>query len=131
VNPTTFVGGIQVGAPGTIPFGLNAPVSPPRSCIANPGGGVPDGTQLLSLTQNPGVPGGNNAPPAAVVAPAPAAPNPPRPPPANVDAGGFRRQNGLDAQQLNAGFQSLTTSSTCTGKLFSHHMKLHLINVLF
>ena len=117
MNPTTFVGGVQVGAPGTIPFGFNAAVSPPRSCPANPGGGVPDGTQLRALTQNPraasggndaGAGGGNNAasaPPAASAQPS------------------FRLQNGLDAQELNASFESLTASSRCTGRLL-HHAKV-------
>lgn len=59
-NPTTFVGGIAVGGNGTIPFGMNAPVNPAGSCPANPSGPIADGTQLVDLTQNPGV-GGTTA----------------------------------------------------------------------
>jgi hypothetical protein len=76
---------------------------------------VPDGKQLVTLTQNPSAPGGaGNTPPAAAAAapPAAAAAN------ANMDAGGFRRQNGLDAQQLNASFENLSATSPCTGTLF-------------
>ena len=57
----TFVGGIAVGSPGTIPFGLNAPVNPPGSCPANPTGPVPDGQQLVDITQDPGVPSAGGA----------------------------------------------------------------------
>jgi hypothetical protein len=57
-DATVFVGGVQVGAPGTIPFGLSSPLSPPGSCAANPSGPIADGTQLVDLTQDPGVPGG-------------------------------------------------------------------------
>ncbi|TFK39998.1 hypothetical protein BDQ12DRAFT_698039 [Crucibulum laeve] len=60
-NPTTFVGGVAVGQPGTIPFGLNAPLSPAGSCPANPNGPVPDGQQLVDITQNPGATAGNAA----------------------------------------------------------------------
>ncbi|KAG1864851.1 hypothetical protein F4604DRAFT_1012960 [Suillus subluteus] len=59
-NPTTFVGGIAVGGNGTIPFGMSAPVNPAGSCLANPSGPIADGTQLVDLTQNPGV-GGTTA----------------------------------------------------------------------
>jgi len=54
-NPTTFVGGVAVGQPGTIPFGKSSPISPPGSCPANPGGPIADGSQLVDITQNPGV----------------------------------------------------------------------------
>ncbi|KAG2346733.1 hypothetical protein BDR05DRAFT_906286 [Suillus weaverae] len=56
-NPTTFVGGIAVGGNGTIPFGMSAPVNPAGSCPANPSGPIADGSQLVDLTQNPGVGG--------------------------------------------------------------------------
>ncbi|KAH7885810.1 hypothetical protein F5I97DRAFT_1875615 [Phlebopus sp. FC_14] len=56
---TTFVGGITVGGNGTIPFGMSAPLSPPGSCPANPSGPLADGTQLVDLTQDPGVSGSN------------------------------------------------------------------------
>lgn len=59
-NPTTFVGSIAVGGNGTIPFGMSAPVSPAGSCPANPSGPIADGSQLVDLTQNPGV-GGTTA----------------------------------------------------------------------
>lgn len=67
-NPTTFVGGVAVGAPGTIPFGMSSPLSPPGSCPAHTGGPIADGTQLVDITQDPGVQGGgnnNNPPPTA------------------------------------------------------------------
>ena len=47
----TFVGGLTVGSPGTIPFGQSTPVSPPGSCPASPLGPVPDGQQLLDFIQ--------------------------------------------------------------------------------
>jgi len=53
----TFVGGATVGSAGTIPFGLNAPVSPAGSCPANPNGPIADGSQLVDVTQNPGAVG--------------------------------------------------------------------------
>ncbi|KAF8575964.1 hypothetical protein K439DRAFT_697941 [Ramaria rubella] len=62
VDPQTFTNNVKVGGPGTIPFGLSAPLSPAGSCKANPQGGIPDGSQLVDLTQNPGVgsAGGNS-----------------------------------------------------------------------
>ncbi|KIJ65151.1 hypothetical protein HYDPIDRAFT_89084 [Hydnomerulius pinastri MD-312] len=59
-DPKTFVGGIAVGGNGTIPFGMSAPLSPAGSCPANPSGPIADGTQLVDLTQNPGVAAGNS-----------------------------------------------------------------------
>ena len=57
VNPTKFVGGAAVGDPNTIPFALNGqPVNPPGSCPAHPEGPIPDGSQLVDITQDPGVP---------------------------------------------------------------------------
>ena len=53
-NPKVFVGGIAVGGPGTIPFGQNAPLSPPGSCPAHTSGPITDGTQLSDLTTSPG-----------------------------------------------------------------------------
>ncbi|KAH9941476.1 hypothetical protein B0H21DRAFT_884815 [Amylocystis lapponica] len=55
VNEKTFVGGLAAGSAGTIPFGLSAAVSPAGSCPANPSGPIPDGQQLVDITQNPGV----------------------------------------------------------------------------
>lgn len=54
VNPQQFTVG-AVGSPGTIPFGLNAPVSPAGSCPAHPQGPIPDGQQLNTIVQDPGV----------------------------------------------------------------------------
>ncbi|KAG2125026.1 hypothetical protein DEU56DRAFT_825949 [Suillus clintonianus] len=56
-NPTTFVGSIAVGGNGTIPFGMSAAVNPAGSCPANPSGPIADGSQLVDITQNPGVGG--------------------------------------------------------------------------
>ncbi|OBZ65227.1 hypothetical protein A0H81_14698 [Grifola frondosa] len=49
----TFVGGVAVGGAGTIPFGQSSPLSPAGSCPANPSGPIPDGQQLVSITQVP------------------------------------------------------------------------------
>ncbi|CAL1715639.1 unnamed protein product [Somion occarium] len=54
-DPKTFAGGIAAGQTGTIPFGQNAPLDPAGSCPANPQGPIPDGQQLVSITQDPGV----------------------------------------------------------------------------
>ncbi|GLB41792.1 putative carbohydrate-binding module family 19 protein [Lyophyllum shimeji] len=133
-NQKVFVGGVAVGQPGTIPFGKNAPVSPPGSCPANPQGPIADGTQLVDITQNPGVGSAGNgnagntapqtskappAPPASTATVAPSAPSAsaPSPPassaPANTGAGGFKLQNGKDAQALNAKFKTLNANSAC------------------
>jgi len=50
----TFVGGVAVGAPGTIPFGQSKPLDPRGSCPAHPDGPITDGTQLVDITQDPG-----------------------------------------------------------------------------
>lgn len=50
-----FVGGLALGSPGTIPFGMTAALNPLGSCKANPSGPIADGTQLVDLTQDPGV----------------------------------------------------------------------------
>ncbi|KAH9847602.1 hypothetical protein C2E23DRAFT_863242 [Lenzites betulinus] len=66
-SQATFVGGVAVGAPGTIPFGQTTPLSPAGSCPANPTGPIADGTQLVDLTQQPKASGGAGsvaAPPA-------------------------------------------------------------------
>lgn len=124
-NQKVFVGGVAVGGAGTIPFGRNAPLSPLGSCPANPAGPIADGTQLVDLTQNPGA--GNKAAtgntPAATTQPAPSpaktqtpvADAPPAPAPPAGGAGGFKLQNGQDAQALNKQFAGLTSSSSCTG----------------
>lgn len=137
-NQKLFVGGLAVGAQGTIPFGHNAPLSPLGSCPANPEGPIPDGQQLSDITTNPNAPGGSaasaSAPPAnssSAAASSPAAPatnSVPAPipsaasPPANVAAapaaGGFQLANGQAAQKLNAQFATLTANSSCTGMYF-------------
>ncbi|KAI0816990.1 hypothetical protein BC628DRAFT_1342436 [Trametes gibbosa] len=63
----TFVGGLKVGSPGTIPFGQTTPLSPAGSCPANPSGPIPDGKQLGDITQQPKAAGGagSAAPPAS------------------------------------------------------------------
>jgi hypothetical protein len=54
VDKAEFTTG-AVGTPGTIPFGLNTPLNPPGSCPAHPDGPVPDGEQLNTIVQDPGV----------------------------------------------------------------------------
>ena len=51
----TFVGGLALGAAGTIPFGHTEPLNPLGSCAANPSGPIADGTQLTDITQDPGL----------------------------------------------------------------------------
>ncbi|KAF9462879.1 hypothetical protein BDZ94DRAFT_654465 [Collybia nuda] len=116
-NPTVFVGGIAVGQPETIPFGLNGPLNPPGSCPANPTGPLTDGTQLIDTTQNPGIGASPKAPTpiitsatgvqTSVAIPAPSVPVP--------ASGGsdLKLQNGKDAQKLNAKFATLSVSSPC------------------
>lgn len=124
-NQKVFVGGVAVGGAGTIPFGRNAPLNPLGSCPANPAGPIADGTQLVDLTQNPGAgnkPATGNTPAgSAKPAPSPAKTQtpvndaPPAPTPPAGGAGGFKLQNGQDAQALNKKFAGLTSSSSCAG----------------
>ncbi|KAI0342985.1 hypothetical protein BDW22DRAFT_1344828 [Trametopsis cervina] len=58
-DQTSFAGGLQVGAPGTIPLGLSAPLSPAGSCPAHPDGPIADGTQLVDQVSSPGTGSGN------------------------------------------------------------------------
>lgn len=140
------MGGTKVGGAGTIPFGQGKPLNPPGSCPANPDGPIADGTQLVSITQDPGVPGGaqgggkaqgNGKAKAGAKGAAPAPTEPAAPPaespapPANSGAkapagnvatggaggagGGFKLQNGKDAQALNAKFEGLNAGSACKG----------------
>jgi len=120
-----FVGGITAGSPGTIPFGLTA-LNPPGSCPANTAGPIPDGQQLVDITQNPGTPGSGSP------GPAPAPGKDTKPPPETSitsapiptstnapgnqtpAAPGFALQNGKDAQKLNAKFATLSADSACT-----------------
>ncbi|PSR76005.1 hypothetical protein PHLCEN_2v8746 [Hermanssonia centrifuga] len=78
----TFVGGLKVGSPGTIPFGQSTPLNPAGSCPANPSGPIADGSQLVSITQDPGVgsSSGGSAATAAPVATATAAASSAAPP---------------------------------------------------
>jgi len=125
-SPTTFVGGLSVGASGTVPFGLKS-LSPLGSCKAHPSGPIADGTQLVDLTQDPGVSssgnGSDSSAPASSSTPetsvAVAATSTAVAPPAATSAStsstsDFHLQNGLDAQKLNAQFKGLTASSSCT-----------------
>ncbi|KAJ6607517.1 hypothetical protein B0H10DRAFT_2166790 [Mycena sp. CBHHK59/15] len=136
-SATTFVGGLSVGAPGTVPFGLKT-LSPLGSCKAHPSGPIADGTQLVDLTQDPGVSSSdsNSTNGIAASSVASAAPetttsasvvSPPAATPAitasSVAAAastsaastlGFQLQNGQAAQKLNAQFQTLTINSSCT-----------------
>lgn len=117
---TTFVGGLPVGAPGTVPFQHNGVVSPPGSCKANPTGPIAAGTQLLNITTNPNAPGANDSPPPAaptsVSGPSPTAvpTSAASPAPASLATGSFQLKNGQAAQQLNAQFAALTPDSPCT-----------------
>ena len=202
-NQQTFVGGLQLGAAGTIPFGLNAPLNPLGSCLANPSGPLADGSQLVDQTQDPGVgntpqtsnaadngnnnsqdngddsqdngddsqddngddsgnddsgddnsddnsdvgssdeltptscPANNSAAPSASASPqsndAPAAPAAPAGNNA-ANAGGFKFQNGQDAQALNAQFAGLTADSSCNGQysaLYLYYFTLPNEHVLF
>lgn len=146
-DPTVFVGGVAVGQPGTIPRGLNAPLSPAGSCPANPNGPIADGTQLVDLTQNPGVGNapagsgsdGNQEPPAtpATTTVAPAKTSAATPPAGNNGAdttppamgGDLKLQNGKDAQALNAKFATLTADSPCTGSC--HVVRTSLLVLIF
>lgn len=137
-NPTTFVGGVKVGAQGTIPFGQKSPLSPPGSCPAHPQGPIADGTQLVDTVQNPGAPSGggsgggnkkgnnngngngkgnsngdsnNNGNGNENQNNNNASAD--KATPSNSSGGGFQLQNGKDAQALNAKFSTLSKSSTC------------------
>lgn len=134
-NQNTFVGGLAVGQPGTIPFGRTSPVSPLGSCPANTSGPIADGSQLTDITSSPGVPGdsGDSTPPSATTkaeettvrttstkaAETTVAATTAAPPAATTTASsgsstGFALANGQDAQALNKKFASLTADSTCS-----------------
>ena len=124
VNKQVFVGNLQLGAPGTIPFGRNAPLNPLGSCPANPNGAIPDGQQLVDITQVPNAPvsassGSKAAPPPP--APSPKATDlatPPPPAKAPVSAAPLasgKAADGKAAQELNAEFATLTPDSPCDG----------------
>ncbi|KAH9934022.1 uncharacterized protein BXZ73DRAFT_89673 [Epithele typhae] len=54
-NQKSFVGGLALGANGTIPFGHAEALATLGSCAANPSGPIADGTQLTDITQDPGL----------------------------------------------------------------------------
>jgi len=54
-NPAKFTNGNAVGGAGTIPFGFTAPLNPAGACPANPTGPIADGSQLISITSDPGL----------------------------------------------------------------------------
>ncbi len=141
-NQKTFVGGLALGAAGTIPFGHTEALNPLGSCAANPDGPIADGTQLTDITQDPGlknVSGSSSAPskssaskpqktssaPAAAStteATATTSTEVSAAPPAETSSASssssssnFQLQNALDAQELNAQFQTLTADSSCSG----------------
>jgi hypothetical protein len=61
-NPTTFAPAVSGDtASGNIPFGMTSALSPAGSCPANPSGPIADGTQLVDLTTNPGVPSSSSS----------------------------------------------------------------------
>jgi hypothetical protein len=66
---SVFVGNLAVGAPGTIPFGKNAPLSPPGSCPAHPQGPIADGTQLSDIVTTPFASGGISTAPDSAINP--------------------------------------------------------------
>jgi len=133
-NQKQFVGGLTVGAPGTIPFGHKVALNPLGSCPANPSGPIPDGKQLSDITTNSNAPDGSgasaSAPAAAPSSVASSAANPadnsvptstpsatmahPNRSDAAPAAGGFKLANGQAAQKLNDQFATLTSNSPCT-----------------
>jgi len=134
-DPVKFNGGVQAGAPGTIPFGQTAVLNPAGSCPAHKSGPIPDGTQLVDQVSSPGVPSGNGAgsgnnsatpssappqssstlaPTATSAAPTPSSSSASTPVPSpGLKSGNFHAQNGKDAQALNQKFQTLTAASPC------------------
>lgn len=137
MNKQVFVGGVQVGGAGTIPFGKTSPIEPPGSCPAQPDGPIPDGQQLVDITQVPNAPvpasGGNAAPAPDASSPSPspspatngpsdASPSPAAPAdngsPVTPAAG--KAADGRAAQQQNAKFATLTPDSQCDGETDFH-----------
>jgi hypothetical protein len=126
-NQNVFANGNKLGGAGTIPFGLSAPLNPLGSCPANTAGPIADGTQLVDITTNPGKVGGGAAAPAKTAAPAavtvapqatakpaPAATGTPVVATTSTSSGGFKLQNGKDAQALNKKFATLSATSSCS-----------------
>lgn len=128
-NQQKFNGGATLGEPGTIPFGLNAPLNPLGSCPANPSGPIADGSQLVDQVQSPGQGDSGSqqpapAPPASTSTVAASTTSPPatsatQAPPTQTTStgggnGGLALANGQAAQKLNAKFATLTETSTCS-----------------
>jgi len=122
-----FVGNVAVGAHGTIPRGMAKPLSPPGSCAAHPQGPIADGTQLSDIVTNPFASGSSNTAgsddtvvpdvPSTSGGNSPSTPSSATSPTASVVApstsGGFKLQNGQDAQSLNRKFSTLDPNSSC------------------
>ena len=147
-NQNTFVGGLALGAAGTIPFGQTEPLNPLGSCAANPSGPIADGTQLTDITQDPGLQnisgGSDNSSASATSTEAPAtsaeaATSTSEATATNTEvsacgtssaattttaasSSNFQLQNALDAQKLNAQFATLTSDSSCNGMSASRHI---------
>ncbi|KAI0334634.1 hypothetical protein GY45DRAFT_1318236 [Cubamyces sp. BRFM 1775] len=136
----TFVGGLKVGAAGTIPFGHSAPLSPLGSCPANPTGPIADGSQLTDITSDPGlqnIDGSSSSgssgsssssddnaasattaavastTEAAATSTAAAASATTAAASSGSSSSSFQLQNAKDAQALNAKFATLTADSSC------------------
>jgi hypothetical protein len=99
-NLSKFSNGQAAGGPGTLPLGHTA-LNPQGSCPANPKGPIPDGQQLVDITQNPGPPSTGKTTPGSLIA---------TPPVSAAD----HLANGQDAQKQNAEFAKLTPDSGCT-----------------
>lgn len=104
-----FAGGISLGAAGTIPFGLNAPLEPLGSCPANPDGPIADGSQLVDQVESPG----SGAP----ASDPPAEDDPAEEPPAGEDTAGDVPEDGTeDEGNTGAGNGVPTVTVTVTVK---------------
>jgi hypothetical protein len=104
-----FSNGQAAGAPGTLPRGHTA-LKPPGSCPAHPQGPIPDGQQLVDITQNPGPPSTGKTTPGSLIATSP----PPAPVSFDATSGSFHLANGQKAQELNAQFDGFQLDSPCT-----------------
>jgi len=105
-NLSTFSNGEKAGGPNTLPFQHTA-LNPPGSCPAHPQGPIPDGQQLVDITQNPGPPSTGKTTPGSLIV---TSPSPVQF--ATSNGSDFHLQNGQDAQKQNAAFVDLTSSTT-------------------
>jgi len=103
---STFSNGQKAGGTDTLPFQHTA-LNPPGSCPANPQGPIADGQQLVDITQNPGPPSTGKTTPGSLIVTSPS-------PVQFAASSSVQRQNGEDAQKLNAQFATLTADSPCT-----------------